>query len=421
MNQQTKFGSVILTCTTLAYSALTTADVITESNTLLAFRNAYIDRDYKQNEAPISRAGSWTQGADLQFKSGYTEGPVKFGLDLSAQYAIRLDGGGGRGPDTIIPYSESKKQQASDYGHAAPTLKSKISETELKIGEFRPLLPVASIDDSRQLTTTFQGWQIESKELQKLNLTIGKYKTIVGRNSSNRESIRLSGSNSKEDSNGLLFAGGTYTLTPWLSGTYFYGQLEDIYQQHYFGLALNNNIGEGFTLKTDLRYYNSEDDGKALNGNVDNHYYGMMSSLKKSGHSIGIGYQRMLGETGFPLLNGYAAAPFLVNWSPTAFAKRGETSWQIRYDYDFATLGIPGLKFMNRLIKGANIHRANTDEKGSEWEVTTSIGYVIQSGSLKNLTLEWRHIGQDTNYSTSKAAPQRYSENRLITSYSFKF
>ena len=219
MNQQTKFGSVILTCTTLAYSALTTADVITESNTLLAFRNAYIDRDYKQNEAPISRAGSWTQGADLQFKSGYTEGPVKFGLDLSAQYAIRLDGGGGRGPDTIIPYSESKKQQASDYGHAAPTLKSKISETELKIGEFRPLLPVASIDDSRQLTTTFQGWQIESKELQKLNLTIGKYKTIVGRNSSNRESIRLSGSNSKEDSNGLLFAGGTYTLTSWLSGT----------------------------------------------------------------------------------------------------------------------------------------------------------------------------------------------------------
>lgn len=58
-----------------------------------------------------------------------------------------------------------------DYGRAALTGKVRYNKTELKIGELRPTLPVAYIDDSRQLITTYHGVQLESKEVDNLTLT----------------------------------------------------------------------------------------------------------------------------------------------------------------------------------------------------------------------------------------------------------
>ena len=95
---------------------LAQADVVSDSKLTLGTRNFYIDRDYKENNPPHSRVGSWTQGFDLRFASGYTDGPLQFGLDAEAQYAFRLDGGGGRGDDTIIPYSQSRQEPVS-YTH----------------------------------------------------------------------------------------------------------------------------------------------------------------------------------------------------------------------------------------------------------------------------------------------------------------
>jgi hypothetical protein len=41
----------------------------------------------------------WGQGIIATFKSGFTQGPVGFGVDCIAQYAVRLDGG--RGPSGL--------------------------------------------------------------------------------------------------------------------------------------------------------------------------------------------------------------------------------------------------------------------------------------------------------------------------------
>jgi hypothetical protein len=397
------------------------ADVLSDTSATLGLRNLYLDRDYKQSGADKSRLGGWTQGFDLQVQSGYTPGTVGIGLDLSAQYALRLDGGGGRGSDTIIPYSASSARQATDYGHAAATLKARIGKTEFKAGELRPRLPVASVDDSRQLITTYQGWQIEFKEVPALTLVAGQFKTLIGRNSSNREKLSLSGSTSQQHSDGLSFAGWTYSFNPQLSTSYFYGQLDDIYTQHYLGLSLSQPLANEFTFKADLRYYDNRDEGQALDGKIDNQVYGGMLTLGKSGHGLGVGYQRMLGDTGFPLTNGYAAWPYLVNWSPTAFAKAGERSWQIKYEYDFAAAGIPGLRLSARYIKGSHIDHAGLREKGTEWEATTVLSYVIQQGVLKNLGFEWRHINQATGYAAPRVANPRYDENRFITTYVFHF
>lgn len=391
------------------------ADFVEDSHLGLGLRNFYIDRDFRGENPKNSRVGSWTQGFDLRFISGYTEGPLQFGLDASAQYAYRLDGGGGRGPDSIIPYSVSKQEQATDYGRGGYTAKVRYSKTELKFGEHRPTLPVAYMDDSRQLVTTYHGTLIESKEVDKLTLTGGRFTEISGRESSNSEKMYLfNGPDIQRRSDGLNFGGASYAFTPSLTGTYFYGQLEDIYRQHYLGGTYLTDLGAGYGLKTDLRYFNNKQDGDALYGRIDNRSYGIMTTVRKGAHSFGLGYQRMLGDSAFPTLNGYAPQPYLVNWSAIAFIKPNEKSWQARYDYDFAGLGLPGLKLMTRYMRGTGIDRGALSDN-SESERNIYLSYVIQEGPLKNLGVELRNINVKFHQGNN------FDENRLITTYTWKF
>lgn len=93
------------------------------------------------------------------------------------------------------------------------------------------------------------------------------------------------------------------------------------------------------------------------------------------------------------------------------FANPGEKSWQLRYTYDFATLGIPGLTFMTRYLSGRDIRRVD-GSKGEEWERDIYVDYVFQSGLLKNLSLQWRNAVLRNDGSGNDL-----DENRLIVTY----
>jgi len=390
------------------------ADFFQDSQLTLGLRNFYVDRDFKQRNAPLSKVGSWSQGFDLIYRSGYTDGLVQFGLDTYSQFAYRLDGGGGRGPDTVLPYDNGRGKPVRDYGRSGLTAKFKVSKTELRIGEQRPTLPVAYIDDSRQLITTYQGATLESREWDNLTLNAGRFWTIATRESSNTEDIYLFNHSPTQRSDGLDFVGARYAFTPTLSGTYYYGQLDDIYRQHYLALAQTLDLGDDYSLKNDIRYYHNSDQGQALSGRLDNRSLGVMTALRKGPSTFTLGYQRMYGEDAFPLLNGYAPQPYLVNWSVLGFYKAGERSWQARYDHDFAASGIPGLKMMVRYLRGTDIDRGGNLADNVESERNLTVSYVIQSGPLQGVALEMRHIETQALYGA------RFDENRLIATYIWK-
>ncbi|TLX56550.1 outer membrane porin, OprD family, partial [Stutzerimonas nosocomialis] len=88
-----------------------------------------------------------------------------------------------------------------------------------------------------------------------------------------------------------------------------------------------------------------------------------------------------------------------------------ERSWQVRHDYNFTALGIPGLTLMNRYISGDNVHvGAVTD--GEEWGRETELAYTIQSGTLKDLSMRWRNSSMRRSWSSNE-----FDENRLIFNY----
>ncbi|MNQ95697.1 Porin-like protein NicP precursor [compost metagenome] len=325
---------------------------------------------------------------------------------------MRLDSSGN---DGSLPYSVSEQQTADDYSRAGATFKMRYSKTELKVGDLRPQLPVAFDDTSRQLDTIYQGAVVESKEVDGLTLTGGRFWSVVTRESSNHEKLYKWGSTDNLDSDGLDFGGATYDITKNLQASYFYGVVQDIYQQHYFGLMHMADLGNGYKLKTDLRYFNNNEDGEALNGVIDNRAYGALFTLLKGAHMFGVSYQRMLGDSVFPTLNGYIPQPYLVHWSSLAFIRPDEKSWSARYGYDFAGLGMPGLKFYTRYTKGTNWDRGGNLSDNEESERSLQLSYVVQSGALQGLGLDVRNIDVKQKYGYD------YNEYRVATTYTWKF
>ena len=91
--------------------------------------------------------------------------------------------------------------------------------------------------------------------------------------------------------------------------------------------------------------------------------------------------------------------------------RAGEKTAYGQYSYDFAAVGIPGLKASMIYLSGGNIKTFSGAEQ-KDWERDFSLDYVIQSGVFKNLGLGWR------NASANSEAARNQDQNRLIVSYS---
>ncbi|MAF87306.1 MAG: outer membrane porin, OprD family, partial [Pseudomonas sp.] len=359
------------------------AAFIDDSKAAVELRNFYMNRDFRSGDGQ-SKAEEWAQGFILKMESGYTEGPVGFGLDAIGLLGVKLDSGSGRGGTGLLPRSASG-EPADDYGTAGLTAKAKLSATTLHVGTLQPVIPVLMRNDSRLLPNIYRGAWLQSKEVDGLTLDLGMLDRTSYRDSSNYEEMTVFngglrnitfGSNTTSDE--FRFAGGRYDWSPQLATSYYYGGLDGIYDQHNLNVVHVLPLGESQSFKTDLRYVRSTDDGGS---NVDNDAFGALFTYKHGGHAFTGGYQHMSGDTGFAYVAGGDNA--LINLLQiNDFGNQDERSWQVRYDYDFAAMGIPGLSLMTRYVSGDNVDRGAGASEGKTWERNTDIAYVIQSGPL---------------------------------------
>ncbi|MOA17698.1 Porin D precursor [compost metagenome] len=210
-------------------------------------------------------------------------------------------------------------------------------------------------------------------------------------------------------SDDFRFAGGTYAVTKGLSTSLFYGNLENIYRQVFGGAIYELPLGEKQSLKFDLRYSKSNEDGNFRN--LDNRAANGQVSYSLGGNMFTVAYQRMSGDDPFPYIAN--SDPYLVNFVQIGdFANVDERSWQARYDYNFAAMGVPGLTFMTRYVSGDNV-QVGGSHSGKEWERNTDIGYVVQTGPLKNLGMKVRNATVRSNFGND------LDETRLIVSYTW--
>ncbi|MCJ0973069.1 OprD family porin [Pseudomonas sp. PS1] len=401
-----------LAATAFGTSTMASAAFLDDSKAAVELRNFYMNRDFRSGTGQ-SKAEEWAQGFILKMESGYTEGPVGFGLDAIGLLGVKLDSGSGRGGTGLLPRSVSG-EPADDYGTAGLTAKAKLSSTTLHVGTLQPIIPVLMRNDSRLLPNIYRGAWLQSKEIEGLTLDLGMLDRTSYRDSSDYEEMTVFngglrnitlGSNTTSDE--FTFAGAKYQFMPELTGSYYYGGLDGIYDQHNFNLVHVLPLSDNQSFKTDLRYVRSTDDGGS---NVDNNAFGAIFTYRIGGHGFSGGYQKMSGDTGFAYVAG--GDNMLINLLQiNDFGNQDEKSWQVRYDYDFAAMGIPGLSLMTRYVTGDNVDRGAGLSEGKEWERDTDIAYVIQDGPLKNLGLKVRNATVRSNFGAD------LDETRVILSY----
>ena len=415
MKHDIHVARILLTGSTLALTVPANAALLDDSKASLELRNFYMNRDFRQTNASQAKAEEWAQGFLLRYESGFTEGNIGLGVDALGMLGVKLDSGGGQSGTQLLKQDQESRHAQDEYGKLGLTVKLNTSHTSVKLGFLQPRLPSVAYNDGRLLPQGFRGAHVTSQEVSGLTLDAGRLTQVNQRNSSDFEDMTAStgsagaiGIQSSKTSHAFNFAGLSYQWNDQLSGTYHYGELEDIYRQHILSLSHNLRFSEQRSLHTELRAARARDAGSS---NVENDAFGIMLTYRQAAHGLGLAYQQMAGDTGYAYIAG--SDPFLFNYVQFGdFANRDEHSWQFRYNYDFTALGVPGLTFMTRYLRGTNVNLGTGQPTGEEWERDTDIAYVLQTGPLRNLGVKWRnatirtrHFGNDLD------------DNRLILSY----
>jgi hypothetical protein len=422
---------------------------IEDSKATLSARNFWINVDNRD----VDRAGvkEWGQGFVLRYQSGFTEGPVGFGLDAIGMWGFRLDGGGDvangvnqmRLPGTNGVFPKDGNGPADNFGNVGVTGKMRISKSVFEYGTLMPKLPVIQGNDSRLLPQTFEGGQITVNDIDKVTLVGGRIEHTKTRASSDQVGLATAGRQNGADTNEFFYAGADYKVTKDLMLQYYYGNMQDFYKQHFLGLVHNWALPAG-TLKTDLRYFRSTSDGMnetasgraagyvsngyygngVTRGKVDNNAWSGLFTYSLKGHEISAGYQQLTGSSDFPFINtGDGSTSYLItNMQIGKFQHAGERTWLAKYGYDFANVGVPGLKASIAYVYGDNVDTRFGDQ--TQHETNVRLDYVIQSGPLKNLGFTWQgaQLRSDSGIKgvgrTGAGAIERnQDENRLIVSY----
>lgn len=417
MHRQNLWIAMLAATATLGTTA-TNAEFIDDSQVQLKFKNFYLDRQIAAT--PEKNWGSWSQGITLDAKSGYQNigAGIQVGADLLVQHAFKLNGRD-KNADFVLPHDG--KESKDNFGKVGATLKAKVSQTELKVGELLPVSPVLVFDPSRQLLTTFSGAWLESKDIKDTKLTLAYIDKINNRYDNQFRDLTLFAPakgkkyyDNGEASDGMLIAGIDHQFNKEIGASYWYANVQDIYQQHYVGLNHSTTLGEKTKLTSHARYFDNSESGNKLYGDIDNQALSLGTKLNHGAHTVGLGYQQMFGDSAFPTLGGWVPQPYLVNWGVATFTAVDEKSVGLTYGYDFSELGAKGLNATAVYMMGFDAE-ANGKKNQDSDELNLIVNYTVPEGKLKGLGFQAMYIDADFDYKSD------LKEYRVATTYTYKF
>ncbi|CAM5517793.1 OprD family porin [Pseudomonas fragi] len=366
---------------------------VEDSHLNVLARNAYISRDYKNHKQDKAE---WGQGFLGTFTSGFTQGTVGVGVDAFGIYALRLDGGRGKSGAGGIDFFKqgASGKAADDIAKAGAAVKVRFSNTVLKYGDQMPALPVLMYDNSRLMPESFTGTLLTSKEINGLEINVGRFTAESRKSAEARDSGDLKSIN--------VF-GGSYKFTDNLSASLYGSEMEDELNKQYVGVTYAIPLQDKQSLTFDFNGYRThvkEDyarDVLKVDGQ-DNKIWSLASTYAFGAHTVTLAYQSSTGEIGYPY-GGYRNAGgvgdggntiLLANSYWSDFNAKDERSWQLGYGFDFGAVGIPGLTYNIAYVRGTNIDDGSDRGRGTEREIFNQAKYVVQSGPVKDLSVRLR-------------------------------
>lgn len=411
--------AVAVAASALGMSQFAVADFVKDSKLSLDLRNYYFNQGTDEfNGTEEVKGGQWGQAFMLNYKSGFTEGAVGFGVDLFGAVGYRLADHGDYTKGMLFQHDG---EEAHDrLNKAGATVKARVAGTTAYLGALRPNTPVFVANDARLLPQIVEGVLVTNQDIAGLTLSAGHVTKVSQRDSEWWQDMNVA---AEEDGLGGEFSlvGVDYKIMDGLTAQYYYGQLHNSYKQHFAGLKYSANVGAG-KLGADLRFFKTSEDGDGtgrfkttaitpeLDRKNDNKVWSALVNYSIAGHTFGLGYQDLSGDTGFAQIGNtnYLISERMIG--PGLMARPDETVMLVSYGFDFGTVGVKGLSAS--VIHQVGDYDTATAKDRTEKETDLVIGYTIPEGQFKGLGARLMH----GMYSGDDSAD--INQTRFIVNYS---
>ncbi|RDK03046.1 OprD family outer membrane porin [Paraburkholderia lacunae] len=312
---------------------------IADSHLNLLLRNY---ADYFQAPPSLYRH-AWVQGVQANYESGFTQGPVGFGVDASLFGALKLDGGNGAGNMVHVAKGGGGSEQLAWAYPGMYDIKGRISETVVKYGLQTVTNPFLEPHDNRALPPTFLGVSMVSNDLVHTTLEAGSFTRVDARGHTNLTNLTTSYGGTRIDR--LTYVGGTWHYAKDGEMALYADQADDVWRQYYGSVA--QSFGDPATIKWSglANIYSTHDTGASRQGHINSNAYSVSISAQHGPHALLLGYQQVLGEQFFDYVN-ETNGIYLTNSMDVDYNAPHEQSLQLRYTFDGKYAGVPGLKAM---------------------------------------------------------------------------
>jgi imipenem/basic amino acid-specific outer membrane pore len=398
---------------------------VEDSKLDLFSRALYMNRDFKNGAGNIeddNKSSGFKSGYAEEtglgirglFESGFTQGTIGFGVDAHTISSIRFDTGRGRtdlGQFGLNDEGQAEETQ-SEIGGA---VKARLSNSVLKYGNQMTSSPVFATDDGRISPEVATGTLITSNEIEGLELSVGRFTALSAQTQTGRDSVNGKGEQGLTSAN---IAGISYSFNDNFSAAVHASDVEDYWTKQYLNLNYTHALGDDQSLNLDFNYYNSDDQGSKLGGELDNQLWSVAPAYTIGAHTFTVGYQRSTGDTGYDYgVDGGSTIYVNNSVQISDFKGAQERSWKTQYDLDMASYGVPGLTFMALYVKGTDIRVEGFEKEGKENEFNFETKYVFQDGAAKDLSLRLRSAIYRANGAGNDAVDPDMNDVRLIAEY----
>jgi len=402
-----KWSAIALAVTAAAGSQLAMAEAFVsdqadakgfvEDSTLnVLLRSYYWNQDNKDGS---DDGKGWYGGVHGVYSSGFTTGTVGVGVDAFGYFAAKLDDNS-HGTGNLPVGSDGRTDDT--FGKAGAAAKFRISKTMLKIGDMQPSTsPVFAVGGSRITPQTASGISLMTSEIKGLDLEAGHFYSSSSASNSNRDG-ELWATYANVTASSVDFGGGRYQINDNLSVGAYASEFKDVWNQYYGNVNYVLPLADSQSLTFDANYYNTQDQGSAKAGDINNNTYSLSAAYSfLTAHTVTLAFQKVNGSTAFDYLgvgrNGSGEGGdsiFLANSIQISdFNGAGEKSWKLQYELNMASYGVPGLTFMGRYVKGDDIksyYGSRFASDADHHETNVEAKYVVQEGPAKNLSFRTR-------------------------------
>ena len=368
---------------------------LADSTLVLTSRNYYFNHDYKRGQQD---GRDWMQAFENIFTSGYTQGPVGFGVDAYAYLALKLDAyGAGTGNVAV-----SSSGDTGSFTRIGGAVKLRVGDTQFKYGDLRPTAPIFAAGGWNILPQSAKGFLLQSQPAEGLALEAGHFTAgTAGHDSSNHGPILAT--YAAVETRAVDYFGGSYTLSPQLNFALYLSQYRDLWHQYYGSVQYTVALAESRSLTFAGNLYHTTDHGRAVAGEIGNNAWSLSAAYALGAHTVTVAYQEIDGNepfdyAGFGKQNATGDSIDLANSILVSdFNGPGERSLQLRYDLDLSDSLLRGLGVMARYVYGGGVDGRHADPNGAyaglygnneqERELDVELTYVVPDGKAKDLSV----------------------------------